>query len=60
MLKYSKTTHTKERMAVDAGWRKKEKRKSKEKAGKGIIGAIELAQLGNNRKNALITLSNDT
>ena len=36
MLKYSKTTHTKERMAVDAGWRKKEKRKSKEKAGKGI------------------------
>ena len=36
MLKYSKTTHTKERMAVDAGWRKMEMRKSKEKAGKGI------------------------
>ena len=48
-----------------ARWQKKEKRKSKEKAGiiynKGIrlIGA-RASWLGNNRKNALITLSNDT
>ena len=67
MLKYSKTTRTR---ADGCGcwmarWQKKEKRKSKEKAGiiynKGIrlIGA-RASWLGNNRKNALITLSNDT